>query len=204
MKTIVLSIFCLTTLASFSQIDTTSYIQEAKAYQEALNEEYASEEHSPLNKEDLAQFEALPFFPISTDFIVEARFEKFKKKQVEIFQTSTARMPSYVIYGMLYFEINGQELALTLYQNPSFKKNPDLKNYLFLPFTDLTNGENTYGDGRYLDFYITEGETVILNFNKAYNPYCAYSDLYSCPVPPKNNFLDIEINAGVMYVGGHE
>lgn len=203
MKTILLSFFCLIHFFVFSQFDTTSFFQEAKSYQEELNLEFGDEASSPLEPKDLENFIALLFFPISSDFIVEARFEKFKKKQIEIFQTSTSRMPTYVVFGKLYFEIKGETFELTVYQNPAFKKDKALKNYLFLPFTDLTNGETTYGGGRYLDFYIPNSKTVILNFNKAYNPYCAYTDKYSCPVPPKNNFLNMEIKAGVMLVEKH-
>jgi hypothetical protein len=112
-------------------------------------------------------------------------------------------MPTYVVFGKLYFKIQGKAFELTVYQNPAFKKNKELKDYLFLPFTDLSNGETTYGGGRYLDFYIPKTASVILNFHQAYNPYCAYTDKYSCPVPPKNNFLDMEVNAGVMLLGQH-
>jgi uncharacterized protein (DUF1684 family) len=190
-------IFSICNLLSFAQMDTEKYLKEAQSYQDEINEAYADEASSPLNEEDLAQFTALPFFPISEDYIVVAHFEKFKKKQVEVFETSTSRMPSYVIYGKLYFEINGYAAELTLYQNPAFKKMKDLKNHLFLPFTDLTNGENTYGGGRYLDFYTPKkSESIILDFNQAYNPYCAYIDEYICPLPPTENILAIAIEAG--------
>lgn len=199
------ALLCLIALAAQAQLDTSALMQEAQLYQEEINASYADTASSPLEAEDLEHFEALPFFPISADFIVTARFEQFKKKELAVFRTSTSRMPSYAIYGKLYFEINGVPLELTLYQNPAFKKNKELKDHLFLPFTDLTNGETTYGGGRYLDFSIPpkNAEFVTLNFNKAYNPYCAYTDRYSCPVPPKNNFLDVEINAGVMLLEGH-
>jgi uncharacterized protein (DUF1684 family) len=204
MKSILLIIFCLSTILSFGQLDKTALLQASQSYQNELNLGFADEASTPLNKEDLEHFETLPFFPISADYIVEARLEKFKKKEIEIFQTSTSRMPSYTIYGKLYFQLNGDNFELTLYQNPSFKKDKAHKNYLFLPFTDLTNGEATYGGGRYLDFYIQQSSTVMLDFNQAYNPYCAYSDKYSCPVPPKNNFLNTEVKAGVMLLEGHE
>ena len=69
--------------------------------------------------------------------------------------------------------------------------------YLFLPFTDLTNGEATYAGGRYIDLAIPDGDTLIIDFNKSYNPYCAYNKKYSCPIVPKVNHLEIDINAGV-------
>lgn len=186
--------------SSYAQLDSLTYFNESKVYKEELNHEYAQAESSPLDEADLANFDSLPFFPFNLDFVVEARFEKFKKKKVAIMESSTARMPAYIIYGKLYFTLQGKELELTLYQSPELMKVPGLENYLFLPFTDLSNGESSYGGGRYLDFSIPEQEMVVLNFNKAYNPYCAYSDSYSCPVPPKNNFLDVFIEAGVQYL----
>ena len=73
----------------------------------------------------------------------------------------------------------------------------EYEDYLFLPFTDKTNGDSSYGGGRYLDLKLPEGDSIIIDFNQAYNPYCAYNDKYSCPVPPKSNNLDIEVLAGV-------
>ena len=76
-------------------------------------------------------------------------------------------------------------------------ENPDYFDYLFLPFLDLTNGKTTYSGGRYIDLRIPEGDTIIIDFNKAFNPYCAYSHHYSCPVVPSENYLDFEVRAGV-------
>ena len=75
--------------------------------------------------------------------------------------------------------------------------------HLFLPFTDNTNGVETYGGGRYIDLKIPAGNTINIDFNKAYNPYCAYSDKYSCPIPPPENHLDIEIKAGIKLTDHH-
>jgi uncharacterized protein (DUF1684 family) len=83
---------------------------------------------------------------------------------------------------------------------------PQYKDYLYLPFKDFTNGESTYGGGRYLDFKmsdIQENQTIIIDFNKAYNPYCAYSDGYSCPIPPSENHLQVFIEAGEKNIKDH-
>ncbi len=79
----------------------------------------------------------------------------------------------------------------------------DFENYLFLPFTDLTNGNGTYGGGRYIDLEIPKGDTMVIDFNKSYNPYCAYNGKYSCPIPPKENDLNIAIKAGVKNYSKH-
>src|SRR5690606_24948076 len=84
------------------------------------------------------------------------------------------------------------------YQNQDLIKQPTYQTYLFIPFTDATTGQDTYATGRYLDFSIPQGQdSVWLDFNKAYNPYCAYGDGYSCPIPPKENQLAVRIEAGV-------
>lgn len=199
----VLSYFLLFPAFAFAQIDSTKVYEETLKFQDELNKEYNNPKESPLPIEAQASFTELPFYPISMDYVVEARFEKFKKKKVAVMESSTSRMPEFIIYGKLHFELLGDSFSLTLYQSPTLKETPGYEDYLFLPFTDETCGESSYGGGRYIDFRIPKSEKIILNFNKAYNPYCAYSDEYSCPIPPKNNFLAIPINAGVMYDEQH-
>ena len=80
---------------------------------------------------------------------------------------------------------------------------PEYEDYLFIPFNDLTNGNETYDGGRYLDLKTTSESTIVIDFNKAYNPYCAYNDKYSCPIPPRENDLPIEIKAGILTFGKH-
>ena len=112
-------------------------------------------------------------------------------------KTSTSRTPMYIKYGELHFELEGKPMVLNVYMDIELSKKPGFKDYLFLPFLDLTNGETTYAGGRYLDIVIPKSKEVVLNFNKAYNPYCAYNHNYSCPLVPRENDLDIAIEAGV-------
>lgn len=112
-------------------------------------------------------------------------------------KTTTERLPVYDKYGTLTFELDDKTYKLSVYQSHSLRNNKKYKNYLFLPFTDLTNGNETYGGGRYIDFTIPDSDVVVIDFNKAYNPYCVYSDKYSCPIPPKENHLPIKITAGI-------
>ncbi|RYD73146.1 MAG: DUF1684 domain-containing protein [Sphingobacteriales bacterium] len=93
--------------------------------------------------------------------------------------------------------IDGKSFKLNIYQSQDLKKIEKYKNSLFLPFTDLTSGVESYGGGRYVDLEIPEGELIPIDFNTAYNPYCAYNHKYSCPIPPQENDLAIEIKAGV-------
>ncbi|WP_373059842.1 DUF1684 domain-containing protein [Zunongwangia sp. H14] len=172
-------------------------LQSAREYQEHLNEEFRNPEESPLSEEDIKRFEGLDFFEIDTAYAVEADFVKTPGEAPFVMPTTTSREPVYVKYGELYFFLNGKERKLNVYQNQSFLSDPELYDYLFIPFTDETNGETTYSGGRYMDLRIPEGDSIILDFNKAYNPYCAYSGNYSCPIPPEENHLDTEIVAGV-------
>ncbi|MNH33262.1 hypothetical protein D3C86_1572800 [compost metagenome] len=111
--------------------------------------------------------------------------------------TTTARKPVYEKYGEAHFKLNGKDLVLSIYQSHSLREKAEYKDHLFLPFMDLTNGEESYGGGRFLDLTIPEDDTIVIDFNKAYNPYCAYNHKYSCPIPPKENDMNTEIKAGV-------
>jgi len=184
-------------------LTTVSYAQEtkefknAKKFQQKLNKEFSSKEESPLKEEDLANFESLDFFPIDSSFIVNATLTLHKNSEPFAMKTTTDRLPIYKVYATASFEIQGKPFSLEIYQNEKLVLTTEYEDYLFLPFTDKTNGDSSYGGGRYLDLKLPEGNSIIIDFNQAYNPYCAYNDKYSCPVPPKNNNLDIEVLAGV-------
>ncbi|MEK8179986.1 DUF1684 domain-containing protein [Flavobacterium buctense] len=169
----------------------------SKEFQDTLNKEYGTREDSPLTDEDFKVFKSLDFFPINDKFIVEAKFTRTPKEKVFKMKTSTTRLPEYVKYGELTFTIDGKPFKLNLYQNIDLTKKEGYEDYLFLPFSDLTCGKESYIGGRYIDMRIPKEETVTIDFNKAYNPYCAYNHKYSCPIVPLENDLNIEILAGV-------
>ena len=191
MKKILVLLFC--TSLAFAQKDLSS----AEKFQTELNKSYADSLKSPLMKEDLKQFKGLDFFSINEKFIVEATFIRTKKEKPFGMKTTTSRTPLYKKYGELYFEIDGKAFKLNVYQNVDLNKKPGYEDYLFLPFSDLTCGKESYIGGRYVDMKIQKGKTWTIDFNKAYNPYCAYNYEYSCPIVPLENDLDIEILAGV-------
>ena len=112
-------------------------------------------------------------------------------------KTTTSRLPTYEVFGVATFVLDGKELQLNIYQSHRLRETEEYKDYLFLPFTDLTNGEETYGGGRFIDLEIPKGDYITIDFNKSYNPYCAYNKKYSCPIPPKENDLDVRILAGI-------
>jgi uncharacterized protein len=166
-------------------------------FQEKLNKEYATREESPLMDEDFKVFKGLDFYPIDEKFIIESSFVRTENEKVFKMKTTGTRTPEYVKYGELHFQFEGKKYKLNLYQNIELIKKEGYKDYLFLPFSDLTCGKESYIGGRYIDMRIPKGDKVIIDFNKAYNPYCAYSHKYSCPIVPLENDLEIEIKAGV-------
>ncbi|TRO63979.1 DUF1684 domain-containing protein [Christiangramia sabulilitoris] len=193
----VLSLILVISVSGSLTAQESRLIEDAEDFQSHLDLEFADPEKSPLEDEDLMDFQGLDFFEIDPQFIVAAEFVRTPAEPPFAMKTSTERMPVYVKYGELYFTLKGEDFKLNVYQNQELVQDPDYFDYLFLPFTDRTNGKSTYGGGRYLDLRIPETNEVIIDFNQAYNPYCAYSGKYSCPIPPAENDLEIEIFAGV-------
>lgn len=169
-------------------------------YQQKLNASYKDASTSPLKTSDLKNFKGLDFFPIDSSFIVIAELKRTENAPIFEMATTTDKKPLYKEFGILNFTLEGKKFELTIYQSQDNTTDEKYKNYLFLPFTDDTSGNESYGGGRYMDVMTTDikkNNTILLNFNNTYNPYCAYNDKYSCPLTPKKNHLNIEINAGV-------
>lgn len=169
----------------------------AEDFQKQLNKEYKDEKESPLLAEDLVQFNGLDFFPIDANYFVVAQFVRTENEKPFGMKTSTARLPMYVKYGEVRFTIDGQSCKLNIYQNLELVNKEGFHDYLFLPFSDSTNGEETYLGGRYIDLRIPKDNIIAIDFNQAYNPYCAYNHKYSCPAVPQENVLEVAIRAGV-------
>ncbi|MEY3398477.1 MAG: hypothetical protein RL220_1071 [Bacteroidota bacterium] len=159
--------------------------------------EFSNPETTILPDDELTNFHGLDYFPVNEDYRVKMKFKKIKDGKEFKMKTTTTRTPVYVPYGTLKFKVRGKKCELTVYQNKEISAKPGYEDYLFLPFTDLTNGESTYGGGRYLDMRIGDLDKRVLDFNECYNPYCAYNPKYSCPVPPSENSLPLAIEAGV-------
>lgn len=172
-------------------------IEESKAAQVELNEEFTNPETSILTAEDFRDFKGLQFYPLDEKYIVEARFVRTPDEKPFLMPTTTARLPEYVKFGVVHFTIEGKDLSLDIFKSIQGYDEPGYEDYLFLPFTDLTSGDGSYGGGRYLDMRIPNGDKIIIDLNKAYNPYCAYNHKYSCPITPKQNDLLVRIEAGV-------
>jgi len=140
----------------------------------------------------------LQFYPINEKFRFNCRFEKIENSPWIMMETSGLVKKSHRIYGKVYFTLNDTVVTLCVYQSQDLMKVNQLKDYLFIPFMDATTGEETYESGRYFDFSIHDikENRLVVDFNKAYNPYCAYTAGYNCPVPPKENRINVAILAG--------
>ncbi|GAA3599323.1 DUF1684 domain-containing protein [Flavivirga amylovorans] len=194
-KNYLLTVLFLTTIFSCAQ-DKKTLLGETE-FQKKINAEYKDATTSPLKDKDRKHFRGLDFFKFDSTYIVKAQFKRTPNERPFKMKTTTTRLPEYVKYGELMFNLKGENFTLNIYQNQGLIKKEGFEDYLFLPFLDETNGIESYGGGRYLDARIPEGDTFIIDFNTAYNPYCAYNDKYSCPLVPRKNYLKTRIEAGV-------
>lgn len=194
MKFAFLTIFLLLSFVCFAKAQITDETSDVKRFREIRDKSFRNAGETPLLNEDFLKFKGLEYFDTDAKFAVKAKLETTADAQVFMMPTSIGTTRKYLKYGVLKFEFDGKKFSLNVYQSESSaKKNGSL----FVPFRDLTNGKETYGAGRYLDIKIPSGDEVNLDFNFSYNPNCAYgSDNFSCAIPPKENFLQIEIKAG--------
>jgi uncharacterized protein len=187
----VLVVSCFLVIFAFGQ---ESYADKLKEHRAKINEKMMDSASSPL-REERKNYTGLNYFDANETYLVKAKFKKEIGPEFNM-ATSSGEVRKYKKYGTLTFKLNGKKRVLTCYQNLSLITNPIYKNYLFLPFTDNTNGYETYETGRYIDFSIPKSKHVYIDFNLAYNPYCAYSEGYSCPIPPTENYLETRVEAG--------
>jgi len=175
------------------------------SYQDSINsyiKNYITT-HEVVKGDDRKQ---MHFFDVNEKYRVTAKFEKAQTDQWFEMPTSGRIKKVFRVYGVLSFKINDTLVKLNLYQSQGLMSNDQYKNYLFLPFTDATTGAETYESGRYIDLQTSDikNNEVVIDFNKAYNPYCAYvSGVYNCPIPPAANHLPVAILAGEMVYGKH-
>lgn len=184
-------------LNSFAQ----SYTEQIAKHRESYKQDFIKESNSPLKGNDLQN---LHFYDADSNYKVLANVEILKNEKVFKMPTYDGTSKEFYRYAKISFILNGKATTMTLYKSIALSGNPAYKDLLFLPFTDETNNKETYGGGRYIDLSSKEiiNNKIEVDFNKAYNPYCAYSDGYRCPVPPEENDLQLEIKAGEkLYTG---
>jgi uncharacterized protein len=191
-------VFCLGfSVRHFAQSEYTSAIE---ASRKAKNEELRSKKTSPLQKEDRKAFHDLDYFPVDENWRKTVRFRTSPTlEEIEI-PTSAGTTKTFQAYGLMEIEDGDNHFSITAYKRVwpnGVNPYPNEEESLFVPFKDLTTGESTYGGGRYLDIPVPKGDGEIeLDFNACYNPYCAYGTGFSCPIPPKHNFIKTEVKAG--------
>jgi uncharacterized protein (DUF1684 family) len=191
MKTLFALIFCLLQTIVFSQ----SYEDSIREIRVKHFAHLTNPESNVLKQEEIDHFEGLDYFLIDTNWILTTRYQRKRGPKFEMPMT-TERKPVYRRTGFVYFTVNAVEYKLTVYRNIQLSKEMEYKDHLFVPFRDLTSGKDSYGGGRYLDLTAPKGKELTIDFNLCYNPYCAYSDRFSCPIPPDENTLDLEVKAG--------
>lgn len=157
---------------------------------------FLSDARSPLSAADTA---FLDFFTADENWRLVTTFERTPEEKPFEMRTYSGQKREYVKYGQVHFTFNGEKQTLSVYQNLRLLQDSTYRDYLFLPFKDVTNGEETYGGGRYLDFKLGDiqaDNALVVDFNRCYNPWCAFSDGFNCPIPPIENHLEIAILAG--------
>jgi len=157
------------------------------------NDAFRRAKDSPLTAAQRDQFDSLRYFLPDKEYVVDARLERSTTGETLQIPLTDGKTESYLRWGRATFELGGAPRQLTV-----LLKLDDKDGKLFIPFTDKTNGFDTYGGGRYLDVVLPpDGEDEVrLDFNQAYNPYCAYGAGFACPVPPAENRLTVEVKAG--------
>lgn len=183
---------CLILLAS---CEDTEYLQRITAQRNRLTESFNNPAESPLSSEALLHFKGLKFFSIDKNWCIPASLKRNENPQPFAMQHTHNKQFEYVRYGTLHFMYKEQAYTLTVFRSTDTTRNQTL----FIPFADKTNGKFTYSGGRYIDLAIPQGNVTEIDFNLAYNPYCAFVPDYACPIIPAENHLDLDITAGEKY-----
>ncbi len=172
-----------------------TYADTIQAFRKEYINEHLNDKRSPIKKDDVRY---LDFFPADKNYRVEAVFALTPGSKPFTIPTHSGKNKPFREYGFISFSIHDTALTLHIYQSVDVVNGSASNTYLFLPFNDLSNYETTYGGGRYIDLKTTDivNGKLLLDFNKCYNPYCAYAEGFSCPIPPDENRLPVLIPVG--------
>lgn len=162
-------------------------MSELEELRKEKDEFFRLSDHSPLLPEQQADFTGLNYFPENLELRLKVEIERFPEQEQIQIQTNTGDVQSYTRFGRFRFEVNGEQAELTVYEN---------EHGYFMPFADSLAGDETYGAGRYLEPARLPDGRFEVDFNNAYNPYCAYNEMWSCPLTPPENRLKVPIRAG--------
>ncbi|MGH7686809.1 MAG: DUF1684 domain-containing protein [Candidatus Dormibacteria bacterium] len=170
---------------------------EIDEFRAAKDHMFVHDADSPIPDDGRDDFQGLKYFQPDAGFVIEAQVEPPTVSEPLRMPTSTGDEVVYERFGVARFTVDGAPAQLTLFST-------DGEGDLFVPFRDATSGHDTYGAGRYIEVHQPHGDHVELDFNYAYNPYCAYSEAYSCPLPPLENWLKVPIRAGEKVYADHD
>jgi uncharacterized protein (DUF1684 family) len=176
-----------------TKLDISTYSAQINKARKAKNQSFRQAAESPIPAAQKAKFDSLKYYPADLAFVINATIIRNEKPDTISMQMSDNRTEKYLNWGKAQFTLDKTSHQLGIYLKATGKDST-----LFIPFTDLTNGRETYGGGRYLDAPLPKLNVaeLKLDFNTAYNPFCAYNNDYSCPVPPADNRLQVAIPAG--------
>lgn len=198
MRLLLILLACLSFRVVLAQ---TPFAEQLDKHRETYKKDLMASAGGPLTaEEDLAYIQ---FYAADSTYRVTATVERIPKAEPFDMPTYNGMTRPHVAYALLSFVLRGKPQQLTLYRNLNVIRIPEYRDYLFLPFKDSTSGKETYGGGRYLDLRTGDIQNgrVTLDFNKAYNPYCAFKEGYPCPIPPKNNRMTVPVEAGEKTFG---
>jgi uncharacterized protein len=191
------AIFSMITVISCQMESHDPYVLKVKRDRFIKDSFLKGSNESPLDENEKKDLIALDYYAPDANYDVKGRLEFYSVPKSVKIQRTNEEPEEYYNLGQVVFNLNGKENKLSVYQRARFIKDTAFANELFCPFTDETNGKGTYKSGRFLDLKLHPGSKEIeIDFNYAYNPYCAYNHGYSCPVPPAENHLDLKVEAG--------
>jgi uncharacterized protein (DUF1684 family) len=184
-------------------VDVDTWRNELESYREQKDEQFEEPHNSPLGPEDRRDFDGLEYFAPDPEYRVEATVERVESDETVAMETTADGEQLYERTARLEFGIPDQRGELTGQTLVGYRRVDQGAGTLFVPFRDKTTGQQTYPAGRYMELHhdgaLEDGVTFTLDFNLAYNPFCAYSNAYECPLPPRENWLDVAISAGELH-----
>ncbi len=194
--TIMLLLFAATSPGAEGQdtLDPKTWEKEVSEWRKDRDTFFKTHPRSPLSPDEKRNFRGLKYYPFNPKYLFCGQIERKifhinNPKYYATFLTNKGTNKRYLRYGTFHFKLDGEEYALEIYKSI-------LSDNLFIPFKDKTNGKESYDGGRYIDAEILEGYKMVLDFNMAYHPSCAYNDNFICVLPPRENTLSVEIRAG--------
>lgn len=180
-----------------ADLEAKDWVRQVQDFRKGKEEFFATSDESPLAHSKTHSFKMLRYFPPDPKYKVHTMLHKYDHPEKVLMATSKGTRQQFHRLGYFEFDITGRKVKLQAYRSAERESNE-----LFISFKDGTSGKESYGAARYLDIEETADDKYVIDFNYAYNPYCAYSDDHACPLPPKENWLEVRTPAGEMNYHG--